>query len=203
MDDRRWSIFTSGGLAVVALAVVTIIASLPPGLHVIGVLVGIVLLILASHAVFNGNVGRVKIVLAFTCLLFSLSLLECIWNRTLMEDFPLQLLAFILTLFSLETMTLIVEHRKLHMSTNTSMNALTVASWKIVQRRMTWLSIIFSVSYMLTIGAIYIGLYIHSIVPFLGDASVYLVAATVSLALLVTFRDDLTTNPHSQYHELS
>ena len=181
----------------VGLAVVTIIASMLSGYQIIGVIAGFVILVLAGHAMFNGNVGRVRIVLASTCLLFSLSLLDCILTRTLVEELPLQLLAFILILFSLETMTLIVEHRRLHMDTNISNNALTVMSWKIVQRRMTWRAIIFSGCYVLTICAIYVGFYLHSIVPFLGDASVYLVAATVSLALLVTFREDLAMRDHN------
>jgi hypothetical protein len=196
-DKRHWSILASCGLAVVGLAVVTIIASMLSGYQIIGVIAGFVILALAGHATFNGNVGMVRIVLAFTSLLFSLSLLGCILTRTLVEQLPLQLLAFILILFSFETMTLIVEHRRLHMGTNISNNALTVMSWKIVQRRMTWLAIVFSGCYVLTICAIYVGVYVHSIVPFLGDASVYLVAATVSLALLVTFREDLTMRDNS------
>ena len=191
MDDKRhWSILALFGLAVVSLAVVTIIASMSSGYQILGVIAGFVILALAGHAMFNGNVGRMRIALASTCLLFSLSLLGCILKKTLVEELPLLILAFIFILFSSETMTLIVKHYRLHVGTNILNNALSLMSWRIVQRRMAWLAIVFSGCYMLTICAIYVGLYVHSAVPFLGDASLYLVAATVSLALLVTFRED-------------
>jgi hypothetical protein len=195
-DKRHWSIVALCGLAVVSLAVVTIIACMPSGYQILGLITGFVILTLAGHAMFNGNVGRMRIALISTCLLFSLSLLGCILRKTVVEELPLLILAFIFILFSSETMTLIDKHCRLHVGTNILNNALTVVSWRIVQRRMAWLAIVFSGCYMLTIFAIYVGLYVHSVVPFLGDASVYLVVATVSLALLVTFREDLAMKEH-------
>lgn len=198
MDDKKyWSIVASCCLAVFGLAVVSIISSMLSGYQIIGSIAGFLILLLAGHAMFDGNVRRVKIALASVCLLFSLSLFGCVLARTLVEEIPLQLVSFILILFSYETMTLIVEHRRLHMGTNISNNALTMMSWKIVQRRITWLVIVFSGCYVLTISAMYVGFYVRSIVSFLGDASVYLVAATVSLALLVTFREDLGITDNS------
>ncbi|MGD0422160.1 MAG: hypothetical protein ABSA92_01740 [Candidatus Bathyarchaeia archaeon] len=191
MDEKtRWTLFTLSSSALIALTIFAIVALMPLYIKIIGGIVGSVSVVAWGYGMFKGDFRRLRISMVITTFLFALSLLEQIWTTTIVNEFPVQLLAFVLILFNVETIPLATSHRRLHFSESLSRSEdLARASWKIIRRKLSSLGILFSGCYVLTIATIYVGLYVYSYAPIMGDTSIYLIAVFVLLALFVTLRE--------------
>ena len=191
MDEtRRWSLFTLGSAGLIALTIFVIVMSLPPYLQITGAIIGIVSVVVWGYGMFEGDFRRLRISIVLAAFLFALSLLDQIWTRVVVNEFPTQLLAFVLILFNVETIPLVSSHRRLHFGNNLSRSEnLAKASWKIIRRKISTFGILFSGCYVLTITTIYIGFFVYSFAPIMGDTSIYLIAVFVLLALFITLRE--------------
>lgn len=191
MDEkRRWALFALGSSALIALTIMAIIVLMPLYIQIIGGIVGSVSVVVWGYGMFEGDFRRLRIGIVFTAFLFSLSLLDQIWTKTVISEFPVQLLAFILILFNVEMMSLVTSHRRLHFGDSLGRSeSLARASWNIIRRKLSYLGILFSGCYVLTITTIYIGLFVYSFAPIMGDTSIYLIAVFVLLALFITLRE--------------
>ena len=192
MDERRrWSIFALATSVLNALTIVAIILSLPSYYQVVAIFVGSVSVIIWWYGVFRGKPGRLRISFLLTSLLFVISIADQVFMSTLINAFPIQLLAFILLLFNVEIMPLVAAHHKLHRDVSLS-NDLAQKSWKIITAKISSLALVFSACYMLTITAMSLGVYIYAFIPVVGDTSIYLIIVFVFLALFVTLREGST-----------
>ena len=117
--------------------VFTLVVSLPLHIQIIGGIIGTMSAAVWGVGMFEGDVRRLRISIALTALLFTISLLDQIWTRVVVNEFPTQLLAFILILFNVETIPLVSSHRRLHFGNNLSRSEnLAKESWKIIWRKM-------------------------------------------------------------------
>ena len=199
---KRWSLFTLGFSGLIALTILSIVLSLPAYLQITGAIVGSMSVVVWGFGMFEGDFRMLRISMVLTAFLFSLSLLEQIWTRAGINGFPTQSLAFILILFDMETMQLISGHRRLHFSNNPSRSEnLAKTSWKVIRRKISSLGILFSGCYVLTIATMYVGIFVYSFVPIIGDTSIYLIAVFVGLALFITLREG-TSIDHEHHRDL-
>ena len=191
MDEKeRWVMFTLSSSTLIALTTWIIVVSMPLYVQIAGGILGIVSVIVWGYGMFEGDLRRLRISLALTACLFALTLLEQIWTKTVISEFPVQLLAFNLILFNVEMIPLVTSHRRLHSGDSISRSEdLARASWKIIRRKISTLGILFSGCYVLTITTIYLGLFVYSFTPILGDTSIYLIVIFVLLALFITLRE--------------
>ena len=191
MDEKeRWVMFTLSSSTLIALTTWIIVVSMPLYVQIAGGILGIVSVIVWGYGMFEGDLRRLRISLALTACLFALTLLEQIWTKTVISEFPVQFLAFNLILFNVEMIPLVTSHRRLHSGDSISRSEdLARASWKIIRRKISTLGILFSGGYVLTITTIYLGLFVYSFTPILGDTSIYLIVIFVLLALFITLRE--------------
>jgi hypothetical protein len=189
-EKKRWIIFTLGSSALITFTLLAIVASMPLYLQIAGGIVGTVSVVVWGYGMFEGDVKRLRLSMVLTAFLFALSMLDQIWTKAVISEFPVQLLGFILILFNVETIPLISSHRRLHFGDSLSRSEnLAKVSWKIIRRKLSSLGILFSGCYVLTITAIYLGLFVYSFAPIMGDTSIYLIAVFVLLALFITLRE--------------
>ena len=182
--------FTLSSSTLIALTTWIIVVSMPLYVQIAGGILGIVSVIVWGYGMFEGDLRRLRISLALTACLFALTLLEQIWTKTVISEFPVQFLAFNLILFNVEMIPLVTSHRRLHSGDSISRSEdLARASWKIIRRKISTLGILFSGCYVLTITTIYLGLFVYSFTPILGDTSIYLIVIFVLLALFITLRE--------------
>ncbi|HUO42206.1 MAG TPA: hypothetical protein VMU35_04450 [Methylomirabilota bacterium] len=182
--------FTLSSSTLIALTTWIIVVSMPLYVQIAGGILGIVSVIVWGYGMFEGDLRRLRISLALTACLFALTLLEQIWTKTVISEFPVQFLAFNLILFNVEMIPLVTSHRRLHSGDSISRSEdLARASWKIIRRKISTLGILFSGGYVLTITTIYLGLFVYSFTPILGDTSIYLIVIFVLLALFITLRE--------------
>lgn len=182
--------FTLSSSTLIALTTWIIVVSMPLYVQIAGGILGMVSVIVWGYGMFEGDLRRLRISLALTACLFALTLLEQIWTKTVISEFPVQFLAFNLILFNVEMIPLVTSHRRLHSGDSISRSEdLARASWKIIRRKISTLGILFSGGYVLTITTIYLGLFVYSFTPILGDTSIYLIVIFVLLALFITLRE--------------
>ena len=191
MDEKkRWIIFTLSSSSIIALTTLAIVESMPLYIQIAGGIIGAVGVVLWCYGMFEGDLRRLRISMVLTAFLFALSMLAQIWTHAVINEFPVQLLAFTLILFNVEMIPLITSHRRLHFGDSLSRSeSLTRASWKIIRRKISSLGILFSGCYVLTITTIYVGLFVYSFAPIMGDTSIYLIAVFVLLAFFITLRE--------------
>lgn len=191
MDEKkRWVLFTLGSSALTALTIMALIVLMPLYIQIIEGIVGSVSVAVWGYGMFEGDVRRLRISMLLTAFLFALSLLDQIWTTTVISDFPAQLLAFILILFNVEMIPLVTSHRRLHFGDSLgNSESLARASWNIIRKKLSSLGILFSGCYVLTITTIYIGLFVYSFAPIMGDTSIYMIVVFVLLALFITLRE--------------
>ena len=191
MDEKKhWFLFTLGSSGLTALTIFAIVVSLPLHIQIIGGIIGTMNVAVWGVGMFEGDIKRLRISIALTALLFTISLLDQIWTRVVVNEFPTQLLAFVLILFNVEMIPLVLSHRRLHFGNNLSRSEnLARASWKIIRRKISTFGMLFSGCYVLTITTIYIGGFVYSFAPIMGDTSIYLIAVFVLLALFITLRE--------------
>jgi len=189
-EKERWVMFTLSSSTLIALTTWIIVVSMPLYVQIAGGILGMVSVIVWGYGMFEGDLRRLRISLALTACLFALTLLEQIWTKTVISEFPVQFLAFNLILFNVEMIPLVTSHRRLHSGDSISRSEdLARASWKIIRRKISTLGILFSGGYVLTITTIYLGLFVYSFTPILGDTSIYLIVIFVLLALFITLRE--------------
>jgi len=188
-EKKRWALFTLGSSALIALTIMALIVLMPLYIQIIGGIVGSVSVFVWGYGMFEGDVTKLRISMVLTAFLFALSLLNQMWTKTVISDFPVQLLVFILILFNVEMMPLVTNHRRLHFDSVGRSESLARASWNIIGRKLSSLGILFSGCYVLTITTIYIGIFVYSFAPTIGDTSIYMITVFVLLALFITLRE--------------
>lgn len=181
----------------IALPIVAIVLSMPFYYQIAGILIGSVSVITWLGGAFQGDLGKLRISLFLTSLLFAISIAGQVLMDTLISAFPIQLFAFVLLLLNVEMAPLLAAHHKMHRNVSSSKD-LARKSWKIMGRKISLLAVLFSACYTITIAIISLGTYIYALVPVLGDASIYLTVAFVVLALFVTLREGSTFD-HEKY----
>jgi len=111
------------------------------------------------------------------------------------EKLPILLLSLVSVLFSVEILSLICRYGRLfstrHVVLLTSSSVLVLE--KAMMQATTTLrrtGLVFASCYLIAVAAIYMGGLVATAVPVFTDISLYLVAVTISLALLIILREE-------------
>jgi hypothetical protein len=155
---------------------------------------------LSLLAVSTGKPEWGKFSLMAEAVLFSISLMSDTFSENVSAGMPVLLLTFIMLLFGAEFLNLVLTHHG-QMSNWLSDNALKAnasmmnKSIRAIQARLTQFGMVFAACYLLTIGVLFSSEMISSLAPVLSDIGVYVVLASVSLALIVILKDDSSLPP--------
>jgi hypothetical protein len=135
-----------------------------------------------------------RIVLFAEVLLFSMSLVAALFSPVIAGVFPVLLLTFVMILFSDRTLHLFASHGA-QFSTSVDrlidFNALAIEqSLTYLFRRLARNAVMFAGCYLLTIVVLLGGFDLSGVAPILSDASLYILIISISLALLVSMKED-------------
>jgi len=125
--------------------------------------------------------------------MLSVAVLIQVASRTIVQALPGLLLAYVLILFSAEALALTRQHHVMYSKDKKGSQASSVMLQKSVEhmtRRTIRLGSIFGGCYVITLAVLFLGDVFVTALPALSDISLYIVAVSVSLALLLILRED-------------
>ena len=193
--DPRWNLARIFVLVSLLLNFVLLTLILPDRLMFVGILASGLGVLFGGWSLTRGGRVWARGALLAGAFLFLLSLVLHIVSGTILNALPELLLAYVMTLFSAEALDLIGTHSTAH---SNQMYALKVTrtnptlrkSLEHVFRKLTRLALLLGACYLFAIGAVTAGNIFVSVSPLLSDISVYIVAVSISLALLLVLRED-------------
>jgi hypothetical protein len=152
-------------------------------------------MVVSVIAAANCNLMWARIALIVELALFSVAMITALFSPEISVALPLLLLAFVMVLFSDRTMNLLANHGQqfsvlgepLLLDFNAPVLQRSLAH---LYRRVARNGVIFAGCYLITIGALLGGFDFHRFAPILSDVSLYILAISISLALLVSMKED-------------
>jgi hypothetical protein len=179
---------------VVCLTFVAIAATIPSQLIVIRIIAAFVGLFLSVLATFRTSLLLTRITLLAEVGLFSMSLVAALFSPAIASVFPLLLLTFVMILFSDRTLHLYASQG---VEFSTSIDRLLDFNAPVIERSLTHLfrrlarnGVMFAGCYLLTVMVLLGGFDLSRVAPILSDASLYILIISISLALLVSMKED-------------
>lgn len=157
-------------------------------------LVALVGIFFGLIAVLKGDRIWVRTTSLITGVMFFCSLLWHTLSSTLEQNLAMLLLLFVLVLFSAENLSLVCRYQKQYSKETiaelpTSLIVLQ-KSMEQIHKQIGRLGLILGGCYVITIGIVYVGGLLGSFAPVLSDTSLYVVVASISLALLMIIREE-------------
>lgn len=191
----RWKAVGFSVFALLLLTFILLAATFPAGVVPIAVFASGFGILFGSWAIVKGDWMWARGALLVEGLMLFSSLLIRTASGTVLQTLPLLLLVYIMILFAVEALELVC---KLHVTYSKEVQALPFShSIPILDRttghlfqRLSRLGVLFGSCYLLTVGAISLGGLFVSILPVLSDVSLYIVAVSISLALLLILREE-------------
>jgi len=189
-----WNIVRILSSAFLLLTFGLLTISFPPwSLWVTG-LVALVGSSFALVAVLKGDRNWARSASLITGVMFFCSLLWHTLSSTLEQNLAMLLLLFVLVLFSAENLNLLCRHQKQYSKETlaelpTSVTVLQKSTEEI-HKQIGRLGLILGGCYIITIGIVYVGGLLSSFAPVLSDTSLYVVVASISLALLMIIHEE-------------
>jgi hypothetical protein len=193
--DTRWNLARIFALAALLLTFILLAITLPDRLMFIGIFVSGLGTLFGGWSLVRGGRMWARGALIVGAFLFSLSLTLHLAVGTILEALPTLLLAYVMILFSVEALDLIGTHAPAHSDEMyallvTRANPAVQESLEHMFRKFARLALLFGACYIFAIGAVSAGDLFVSVSPLLSDVSIYIVAVSVSLALLLILRED-------------
>jgi len=147
----------------------------------------------AAWSIVKGDIWWGKAALAVGGVLLGVSILLRLLAGSILQDLPALLFAYVVLLFSAEGFTLVSEHfgiqtKRVH-GPQLSLS-MAKRSLEHVTRKSSRLAVVFGGCFVVSLIAISLGDVLATSAPALFDLSIYIVAVSVSLALLLTLRED-------------
>lgn len=126
--------------------------------------------------------------------MFFILLLTDTLSRIIAESLQFRLLQFIMLLFTVEILNSVSRQ---HDFVGKALRPQTRPSLSVLQfslqhsfSQLTRLGLLFSSCYVISLGILYAGSVVASVVPVLGDVSLYVVIVSIALALLIIFKEE-------------
>ena len=167
---------------------------IPTQLEILRIPAIIMGMILSALVIIKCNVLWARIALISQLALFSVPLLSSLFLQV-PGVLPALILAFVMILLSDHTANLVSKYQR-QFSTMDEKVILDFnwpilgRSFKFLYRRLALNGAVFAVCYLVTIGALLSGLDFSGFAPILSDVSLYILVISISLALLVTMKED-------------
>jgi hypothetical protein len=180
--------------ALLLLTFTSLVASFPQWLTLPAVLVSVLGLMLGGWSVVRANRTLAWCTVVLEALLFVLSLTVQLAFESFRQTLPALLLSYVMILFSVEALDLIGKHSSAHSIQMYALEAprgITMM-WKSAEHvfgMLMRLPILFGGGFILALVTMILGSYFASVSSVLSDISVYVVAVSISLALLLVLRE--------------
>jgi hypothetical protein len=152
-------------------------------------------LVVSALVAFKCNVmwGRISLILEVS--LFSLPMISVLFSSEISEIFPALILGFVMILFSDHMVDLISNYGRQFSTmgerTLPDFNAPILGkSLKSLCRKLARNGAVFAGCYVITILVLLSGLSLSHLAPILSDVSLYVLVISISLAFLVTLKED-------------
>lgn len=173
----------------------TFIALSFPSEFFIAAVIGLVLVALAGAAavLWGSRSWSTFALLALGSMFFFLLLTDTL-SRIVAENLQFTLLQFIMVLFTVEILNSVSkQHDFFGKALRSGARPSTSALRSSIQHsfgQLSRLGLLLSSCYLISLGILYAGSVVASIVPALGDVSLYVVIVSIALALLILFREE-------------
>jgi len=193
MSRLRWNLVRIAFFVVATLGFIFPLALFPMNLVPIGAFATIIGTLFAGWSIAKGDVwwGKAALVVGGTVLGAAI-VLELVAG-SILSAIPALLFTYVILLFSAEGFALVDDHygtqSKMDRNTNFSYSMLK-SSLEHVTRKSLRLALVFGGCFVISLAAISTGDAFATVAPGLADLSIYIVAVSVSLALLLTFHED-------------
>lgn len=151
--------------------------------------------LLGTITIATGNWNWALSALAVSGLLFLIAVLVQATTGVAELYLPITLLQFLMLLFEVEVLTLICKHHSLFSKglprpeAFASVSVLEKSAQQILGH-LSRLALLFSSSYLISLGILYVGAQLSSLSFMLSDISIFVVVVSISLALLLVLRED-------------
>ena len=193
--DTRWNLARILVAALVLLAFISLVASFPQGLMLPASLASGLGMLLGGWSILKTSQTLARCALIVEALIMSLSLLVQLAFGSVLQALPSLLLTYVMILFSAEALDLIWKHSSAHSRRMYALQAsytitATQKSLEHIFGKLRRLPLLFGAGFILALVAATLGNYFASISSVLSDISVYIVAVSISLALLLVLRED-------------
>jgi hypothetical protein len=190
-----WDVLRAFSVVWLVLTLILTAMILPPWFFPATILMSIACLLCASLAVLKGRSTWAVGALLMEGALFSLSLISTAVSNLVPGNFPSLLFVFVMILFEVEMLRLLSRHYELFSMARTDSEfgldpSILRRSLRRLLHSFASYGVIFAACYALTICAVYVGSVAASYVSFLSDISLYVVATSVALALIIILREE-------------
>lgn len=191
----RWNAIRASSLAFLLTTFIVLVGTLPVGLGIVAALLSGLGLLFGAWSLLRGERIWARAALSVMGLMFVVSLLIRVVSNGILQSIPQLLLAYVMMLFETETLGLVCKHYPTqvigqHTLSLTSDQTAFRKSLDHMFRSFPRLALVFGSCYLLAIAAIYLGDLFVPVFPVLSDISLYIVAVSVSLALLLILREE-------------
>jgi hypothetical protein len=191
----RWKAFGLSVLTLFLLTFLILTLTLPAGFVPVGVFLSGLGILFGSWSIVKGDWMWGRIALLIEGLMLSSLILAQTISGTVLQTLPSLLLGYVLALYGAEALQLLCRYHPLYSKEMLALPAANVAP--VLERttinllqRISRLGFLFAICYLLTLGAIMLSSIINYSLPVPSDISLYIVAVSTSLALLLVLRED-------------
>lgn len=191
----QWHLIRAFSLIWIAMTFVTLAMTIGSNLLGLTLLLSACGVSLAVLAILAGNRLSATCSLLVGGITFASSLILNALSSNFSRVFPVLLLGYVMLLFGVELLTITCRYRDIYarLSSDSEFNPhvlLFRKSLRYLYDKIARLGVIFGTSYVVTIGALFLGAKITSFVAGLSDISLYLVVVSISLALLILIKEE-------------
>jgi hypothetical protein len=191
----RWNLARILVLALLSLTFILLLVSVPEVLILPAVSVSVLGVLFGAWALLKASKVWARAALIAVALLFSLSMTIQLALGSILYNLPVVLLAYLIILFLVEAFDLLWKDFPMHSRQMWALQASHAipAIEKSLQhmfRKFARVGLMLGACYFSTLAAVSFGSFFASISPLASDTSIYIVAVSISLALLLILRED-------------
>jgi len=193
--DTKWKILRASVLALQLLTFTLVVATFPDGLRLPIALFSGLAILLGAGSLIKLDVLWARLALVVWAASFTVSLAVQLAFGSILLALPQLLLTYVMILFSVESLALVLQHSSAHSREMYALQASQAVpviqkSQEHLLRKFTRLGLLFGACYLLALGAVFAGGFFASLSTFVSDISIYVVAVSVALALLLVLREE-------------
>lgn len=189
----HWNIIRSALLALIVFTFLGLAATFPTNLIVIAAFGSGWGILFGAWALLKGDWLWSRAAIFVGGVMLTVAVFVQIASRAILQALPGLLLAYVLMLFSAEAFSLTRQHHVMYSKEEKELQASSAMLQKSIEhmtRKIMRLGSTFGGCYVITLAVLFLGDAFVTALPVLSDFSLYIVAVSVSLALLLTFRED-------------
>jgi hypothetical protein len=191
----HWNLVRVFPLLLLSLVFALLLATFPAALMLLVSAISGLGLLIGSWSILKANRMWAQGALITSSFLFIVAIMVRLTLGSILQALPSLLLAYVMLLFSVEAFDLVWKHavtysREMFALQPSRVIPVVQKSLEHIFRRLRNLGLMFGACYLVALGALSLGDLFASISPVLSDVSIYIVAVSIALALLLILRED-------------